>query len=186
MRVTFLGQAGVVVASGGERLLIDPCLSDNRNALSNGFWAREIPIPVDAVDSRGACAVVCTHEHAYHWTSEHGHRRCSVVVEAEGKRLFHAGDTADWDGFAEAVGPVDVACVPVNGRGRGREEHGIVGNLDEHAAADHVGRLPARHALALHWDMFPGYPGDPALFRSLLEGTGVHVDTGPALTTFTV
>lgn len=252
MKVTFLGQAGVLLEAAGERLLIDPYLSDNLNALSNGFWARGVPIPIDLRELVGAAAVVCTHEHPDHldpvtvaslltaspgtvlvapaaaltslpWlvdpgqlhgmrgegdtrtfgpftvrsipaahagdytverTGEHGSRWCSVVVEAEGVTVFHAGDTVDYDGFDAAIGPVDVACVPINGRGR--EDQGIVGNMDEIEAADLCRRLPARHALAIHWDMFPVNPGDPAKFAAALDGSGVVVHAGPAMTSFEV
>lgn len=122
--------------------------------------------------------------YALEHTPGYGHRWCSVVVEAGGRRLFHAGDTVDWAGFAEAVGPVDVACVPVNGRGR--EEHDIIGNLTEAEAADLVRRLPARHALPIHWDMFAVNPGDPELFRRLLHDAPVDVHVGPAMTSFVV
>ena len=252
MKVTFLGQAGVLLEAQGERLLIDPYMSDNLNALSNGFWARGIPIPMPISDLVGCRAVVCTHEHPDHLdpvtvaalltasrdtvlvapaatvpslpfavpaeqirgmrgendthtfgpftvrsipaahasdytleqTAEHGSRWCSVVVEADGRTVFHAGDTVDYDGFDRAIGPVDVACVPINGRGR--EDQDIVGNMDEMEAADLCRRLPARHALAIHWDMFPVNPGDPDKFRAALDGSGITVHTGPATYSFEV
>src|SRR3954462_11638587 len=64
--VTFLGQAGVLLEAAGERLVIDPYLSDNLNALSDGFWARGVPIPMSVRDLVGTAAVVCTHEHPDH------------------------------------------------------------------------------------------------------------------------
>lgn len=252
MKITFLGQAGVLLESAGDRVVIDPYLSDNLSMLSKGFWARSAPIPLSLRALAGAAAVVCTHEHPDHldpvtvaalltaskgtvlvapeaallqlpWradpgqlrgmrgegevisagpftirslaaahtadyrcerTEEHGHRWCSVVVEAEGVRVFHAGDTVDYAGYAAAVGPVDVACVPINGRGR--EGQGIVGNMDELEAADLCRRLPAGHALALHWDMFAVNPGDPVKFASALGRSQVVVHTGSAMSSFVV
>lgn len=252
MRVTFLGQAGVLLEAAGEQLLLDPYLTDNANAPSGGVWARAVPIPVDVLSYRGARAIVTSHEHIDHldpltiapllacspqtmllapqhalahlpwlapstqlvgmrgegeryefgpflvtslpaahsadyrleYSPEHGHRWCSVVVEAGGQRVFHAGDTVDWEGFAAAVGQVDLACVPINGRGR--EEQGIVGNLDELEAAALCRAVGARHALALHWDMFTANPGDPVRFAAEFAGTDVAVHAGPAPLSFTI
>lgn len=248
MKVTFLGQAGVALESGGRTILVDPFLTDSLNSMTNGFWKRGLPIPVDVREFRGAEAIVCTHEHADHFdpltiapllaispgtrlvapsaaltqlpwivdpeqlepmrgegevhelgpfrvvslpaahtaeyglehTVEHGHRWCSVVIEADGVRVFHSGDTVDWDGFAEAAGTVDVACVSINGRGR--EEQGIVGNMDPAEAADFCRRVGARQALAMHWDMFAVNPGDPEEFARRLESCDITPVYGAPLT----
>jgi len=113
-------------------------------------------------------------------TPERGHRWCSVVIEADGARMFHSGDTVDWDGFAEAIGRVDVACVSINGRGR--EDAGIVGNMNPAEAASLCRRIGARRALAMHWDMFPVNPGDPEAFAAELDGSGIDVRWGAPLT----
>ena len=252
LTVTFLGQAGVLLDADGERLLVDPYLSDNLNLLSQGFWARAYDIPLDPNDLIGVHGVVCTHEHQDHldpltiapllagdrrtkllapqaalptlafrareeqlvgmrgendvtelgpfrvrsipaahtkdYQLEHdpayGYRWNSVVIEVDGKTVFHAGDTVDWDGYAEAIGPVDVACVPINGRGR--EDQDIVGNLEAEEAADLARRVFARHVLAIHWDMFAVNPGDPEAFKKLFDGEDRQVWNGPAMSAFTI
>lgn len=62
----------------------------------------------------GRCPLPAAHaaDYSLERTSEDGHRWCSVVVEAEGTIVFHAGDTVSYDGFAELIRPVDLACVP--------------------------------------------------------------------------
>jgi L-ascorbate metabolism protein UlaG (beta-lactamase superfamily) len=255
VRITFLGQSGLLLSAGGETLLIDPYLSDIGRLLDGGMWSRDLPIPMAPHDFAGALAVVCTHEHIDHLdpltvapllacspttvlvapaaaiaqlpfmarrhqlvpvraegealrigpftitplpaahseqytletTERHGHRWSSVVVEADGVRLFHAGDAVEHDGLVAGVGAVDVACVPINGRGR--EAEGIVGNFDAAEAADLCRRLSAAHAVPLHWDMFAVNAGDPEEFVRQLSGTDVTVhvlrplawfDVGPA------
>ncbi|MFB0543599.1 MAG: MBL fold metallo-hydrolase [Candidatus Bathyarchaeia archaeon] len=39
----------------------------------------------------------------------------AFIIEAEGKRLYHAGDT-DFLPSMEELGPVDVACIPIGGQ----------------------------------------------------------------------
>lgn len=243
MRVTFLGQSGLVLTAAGETLLIDPYLSDIGRLLDARLWSRAVPIPVSPRDLAGALAVICTHEHVDHCdpltvapllacspstllfapaaaltnlpfavstlqlrplraegeqftvgpftitpipaahsdayglerTEADGHRWMSVIVEAAGVRLFHAGDGVGYDGLAAAVGRVDVACIPINGRGR--EKQGIVGNFDAVEAADMCRGLGARHAVPLHWDMFAVNAGDPHAFARHLhdDDIAVHV-----------
>jgi L-ascorbate 6-phosphate lactonase len=250
MKVTFLGQAGVVLELPGERILIDPYLSDLLNGFSNGMWRRSYPIPAQMSDFVGAHAVIATHEHGDHldplsiapllaaspqtvllvpsaatskicwpvsssqvrtmrgelesfhfgsfkvtslpaahsidykleFSAEHGHRWCGVIIEADGLRVIHTGDTVDFDGYADMVGRVDVACVPINGRGR--EDKNIVGNFEPHEAAEFCRHIGARTVLALHWDMFPVNPGDPSALVAALSGSGVEVHYGPAMYSF--
>ncbi len=241
MRVTFLGQSGLLLSAEGETLLIDPYLSDIGRLLDEGLWSRAVPIPVAPQDLAGALAVICTHEHVDHCdpltlapllaaspttlliapsatiaqlpfvtrheqlrpvraegerftlgpftvtplpaahsktyslerTEQHGHRWCCVTVEAGGVRLFHAGDAVEHEGLVAAVGAVDVACVPINGRGR--EAAGIVGNFEAAEAADLCRRLGARHAVPLHWDMFTANSGDPQTFVAHLADSEISV-----------
>jgi L-ascorbate metabolism protein UlaG (beta-lactamase superfamily) len=107
-----------------------------------------------------------------------------VIVEADGVRIVHTGDTVDFDGYAEMIGTADLVCLPINGRGR--EDKKIVGNFDPAEAADLCRRVRAREALALHWDMFPVNPGDPAAFAAALKGSGIEVHFGPPMYTFSL
>jgi L-ascorbate metabolism protein UlaG (beta-lactamase superfamily) len=248
--VTFLGQSGLVLESRGERVLIDPYLSDLLDGWSNGKWRRAYPVPVAVTDYIGALVVVATHEHEDHldpltvapllaasietrlllpaaaiskicwpvpssrvqtmrgegeafdygpfriislpaahstdykleFSRENGHRWCGVMVEAEGLRLLHTGDSVDFDGYSELVGHADVVCVPINGRGR--EDKGIVGNFEPEEAAAFCRRVGAHEVLALHWDMFPVNPGDPKAFANALSETGIEVHYGPPMYSF--
>jgi L-ascorbate 6-phosphate lactonase len=237
MKLTYLGQSGVILESEGERIVIDPYLSESAR-LVNPRWSRVLPIPMPPSALAGSLAVLCTHEHIDHldpltiaplleasprtdlyaseaairslsfvvdvarvhglrgegesleigpftirpvpaahsvtYTLEQtdiGHRWLGFVVETEGLRVFHAGDAVDYPGLAEAIGTVDLACVPINGRGR--EDRDIVGNFEPAEAADLCRRVNASHALAMHWDMFAENPGDPGAFRAALAGSGV-------------
>lgn len=250
MRVTFLGQSGIVIEAAGERLVIDPYLSDFGRVVSNGVWKRDLPIPMAPHELAGALAVICTHEHVDHLdpltvapllavspstvlvapvaalrdlpfavrteqlrpvrgegetltlgpftvtslpaahsqsytlerSEEDGHRWSCVVVEAEGVRLFHTGDAVEHEDLVSLVGDVDIACVPINGRGR--EADDIVGNFNAAEAANLCRRLHARHAVPLHWDMFHINSGDPAAFERALAGSDITVHVMRPLDSF--
>jgi L-ascorbate 6-phosphate lactonase len=104
-------------------------------------------------------------------------RYLGYVVEIDGVRIYHSGDTLDHDGLAETLRELrtDVALLPINGRDTEREARNIVGNLTAQEAADLAIRAGVRTAIPMHYDMFAGNPGSPAQFVEALEGSDVTV-----------
>lgn len=88
---------------------------------------------------------------------EGGDRWCGYVVEIDGVRAWHSGDTRAYDDASAAVrdaGGASVAFLPVNERNPLRERMGIVGNMSPREAfglADDAG-VPA--VVPVHWDLF--------------------------------
>jgi L-ascorbate 6-phosphate lactonase len=95
------------------------------------------------------------------------------VVGAGGVRVYHAGDTIPFDGLVDRLREVgvDLALLPINGRDAERETLGIVGNMDEHEAAQLALDIGADAVVPLHWDMFAGNPGDPGAFVAAARTT---------------
>ncbi|HET9311291.1 MAG TPA: MBL fold metallo-hydrolase [Actinomycetota bacterium] len=88
-------------------------------------------------------------------------RFLGYVVDADGVRLYHAGDTILYEGMEAAVrrlGP-DVALLPVNGRSAEREARGIVGNLNEEEAPRLAADIGADTLVPMHHDMIRGNLG---------------------------
>jgi len=83
------------------------------------------------------------------------------VLRFGGWTIYHAGDTVDYPGLAERLGGfgVDVALLPINGRGRG-----VPGNLSAAEGPHLARRMGARVAIPCHYDMFEFNTGDPAEF----------------------
>ena len=83
------------------------------------------------------------------------------VLRFGGWTIYHAGDTIDYPVLAEKLAGfgVDVALLPINGRGRG-----VPGNLSAAEAAHLARRMGARVAIPCHYDMFEFNTGDPAEF----------------------
>ena len=84
-------------------------------------------------------------------------RWCGYVIEVDGVRIWHAGDTSGHDDVvaaARAERPLGVGFLPVNERNYVRERMGIIGNMSPREAlqlADEVG-LP--EIVPVHWDLF--------------------------------
>ncbi len=103
------------------------------------------------------------------------------VLELEGTSVYHAGDTIVTDGLVEALAPlrVDVALLPVNGRGYFRERDELVGNMGPRDAVALAAEIGASILVPIHWDLFRGnteWPGRVA-DAAAEAGAPLHVLT---------
>ena len=75
------------------------------------------------------------------------------MIEAEGLRLYHSGDSLAYDGLAERLGPepFDVLFLPINGRDPAR---GVPGNMSAAEAVDLATEVRPRFVVPHHYDMF--------------------------------
>lgn len=92
------------------------------------------------------------------------------VVEMNGRRVFHSGDTIPYPGlfaFVASLAP-DICLLPVNGRDAAREAQGVVGNLTADECADFVRRSGCAHVIPCHYGMFAGNTVDIDAVASLL------------------
>jgi L-ascorbate metabolism protein UlaG (beta-lactamase superfamily) len=90
-----------------------------------------------------------------------------IVLETEGKIIYHAGDTALFSDM-RLIGedaPIDLALLPIG-------EHFTMGPKD---AAKAVGFLAPKRVVPIHYSTFPQLVGDPQQFASLAKGTGAEV-----------
>ncbi len=94
------------------------------------------------------------------------------ILEGNGLRIWHAGDTVRYEGMLpklQALGPIDAALLPINGRDAARYRRNCIGNMTFQEAADLAGTLRVRLAIPGHWDMFADNPGDPRAFADYLD-----------------
>ena len=117
-------------------------------------------------------------------------RFLGYVLEVDGVRIYHAGDTIHFEGMESTLRALqpDVALLPVNGRDAEREARGIIGNLSEREAAWLAPEIGARVLVPMHHDLFAVNRGWPAHVVEWVEreGRDVTVVVPPRDTPFIV
>ena len=117
------------------------------------------------------------------------HLYLGFVIEVEGLRLYHSGDTLLYDGLVDRLGakPFDLMFLPINGRDPKR---GAAGNMSSGEAVDLACVVRPRFVVPHHYDMFTFNTIPVESFeieaRRLPEGTspkvlrcGEHWEVGP-------
>jgi L-ascorbate metabolism protein UlaG (beta-lactamase superfamily) len=104
---------------------------------SAGFTLRAVPSAHESLDTDAAG------RHLY----------LGYVIEAEGLRLYHSGDTLAYDGLAGWLGPdpFDVLFLPINGRDPAR---GVPGNMSAAEAVALAAAVRPRFVVPHHYNMF--------------------------------
>lgn len=87
-----------------------------------------------------------------------GHLRCvGFVLLHEGRRIYHSGDTSPDDAIIarlQALGPIDVAMLPINEKNFYRDKQGIIGNMSIREAIGMAHDIGAKQVIPMHYDMF--------------------------------
>jgi L-ascorbate 6-phosphate lactonase len=108
-------------------------------------------------------------------------RFVGYVLELDGVSVYHAGDTIATESLLAALSPlrIDVALLPVNGRGYFRERAGLVGNLDAREAVALATEVGASVLVPIHWDLFAGNTESPGRVVDAADEAGapLHVVT---------
>lgn len=79
------------------------------------------------------------------------------IIEFEGKRIYHSGDTflkKEIIAFVERYKPIDTVFLPVNEHNYARESMGILGNMGIRDAFEFASILEVKRLIPVHWDMF--------------------------------
>jgi len=87
-------------------------------------------------------------------TDEAGrHLYLGYVVESDGRRLYHSGDSMAYDALPDWLGAerLDVMFLPINGRDPAR---GVPGNMSAAEAVDLAARCRPRFVVPHHYEMF--------------------------------
>lgn len=88
-----------------------------------------------------------------------------MVFEANGCKLYHAGDTVKYEGLETRMLKLlpDVALLPINGRDAERLARQCYGNMTYQEAVDLAGAIKPKLTVPTHWDMFDNNREDPQL-----------------------
>src|SRR5262249_9543823 len=104
---------------------------------SAGFTLRALPAAHESLDTDTAG------RHLY----------LGYVIQAEGLRLYHSGDSLAYDGLTGWLGPdpFDVLFLPINGRDPAR---GVPGNMSAAEAIALAAAVRPRFVVPHHYNMF--------------------------------
>jgi L-ascorbate metabolism protein UlaG (beta-lactamase superfamily) len=95
---------------------------------------------------------------------EHGRAKyLGYVLQFGGWTIYHSGDTVRYQGMVEKLRPfkIDVALLPINGRG---PERRVPGNLFGHEAAQLARDIEAKLVIPCHFEMFEFNTASPDEF----------------------
>lgn len=98
--------------------------------------------------------IPCAHTELH--TDENGdYRELSYILKGCGKTIFFGGDMSLYEGLTERLEQeqFDLLLIPVNGRDEKRTSMNIIGNTNEHEAAQLAVRLNAPYA-PMHHDLY--------------------------------
>ena len=117
-------------------------------------------------------AIAAAHETLSRNPVTGNHPSLMYVIEGNGVRILHAGDTCLYDGMVRRLRrfmPLTAVMLPINGRDAERLGRGCIGNMTYQEAADLAGLLQPALTLPGHFDMFPGNTEDPNRFLSYFQ-----------------
>jgi len=94
------------------------------------------------------------------------------IVELDGKRIYHAGDTCVYEGLHQklrARGVIDLMFLPINGRSGNKYRGGIIGNMTYQEAVDLAGAIAPAVVVPCHYNMHSFNLEDPQLFADYIS-----------------
>jgi L-ascorbate metabolism protein UlaG (beta-lactamase superfamily) len=95
-----------------------------------------------------------------------GGNPCGFLIELEGKKVYHAGDTGlTMDMKLLEDENIDVALIPIGGNY----------TMDIYDAAKAVEFIKPKLVVPMHYNTFPVIKADPEKFRESVRNTGVRV-----------
>jgi L-ascorbate metabolism protein UlaG (beta-lactamase superfamily) len=164
-------QATLIVPRPHVRRVADLGISTDRIVgLTHGGTYRTGSVTVTALKAK--------HEF-FEEDPELGFPYLGYVVETNGCRFYHSGDTVPYEGLLPSLQELkpNVMFLPINGRDAQRFKSGCIGNMTFQEAVDLAGETQPTWAIPMHWDMFLGNQEDPQKFVDYLEAKYPEIRT---------
>ncbi|GIP41247.1 MBL fold metallo-hydrolase [Paenibacillus sp. J31TS4] len=115
-------------------------------------------------------AIPAKHEE-FERDAEGRHLHLGYVLDLEGIKVYHAGDTLAYPELLETLVPheIEIACLPINGHDFKRFGENLMGNMSFREAADLGAMLGADLIVPMHYDLFAHNTENPAYFVDYLH-----------------
>jgi L-ascorbate 6-phosphate lactonase len=168
---------GIAAASPGARFVVAeplvPVVTESGIASDRVLGARPgTTIDVGSARIRPVPAKHGIHvEDAYSLGPSDAPRWLGYIVEVDGVRLYHAGDSLSDPVIVAAVRQhrPQIAFLPINGRDAEREARDIVGNMTPEEAAEMARDLGVDLAVPIHFNGIRGNEGSPDAFLRAMD-----------------
>ncbi|MBR6223205.1 MAG: MBL fold metallo-hydrolase [Lachnospiraceae bacterium] len=147
-----------------QKVLEDGVLPENAIGLNDGENVEISGVRVNAV--------AASHEFLDRAPDTGLYPYLQYIVEIEGKRLHHAGDTVRYEGMLpkiKAFGKLDLQILPINGRDAVRYRDNCIGNMTFQEAADFAGEVEPAIIIPGHYDMFAHNSANPKNFADYID-----------------
>jgi L-ascorbate metabolism protein UlaG (beta-lactamase superfamily) len=124
----------------------------------------------EAFDGLAVTPIAGKHEE-YVQDEAGNHAFLGYVLQLNGVKVYHAGDTVGFQALADELKPlgVEVAMMPINGRDFVRFGQGLIGNMDFREAIELGRAIDADLLVPLHYDLFERNTENPAYFVDYLH-----------------
>jgi len=101
------------------------------------------------------------------------HLYLGFVIELDGIRVFHSGDTVGFECQAQDLTPLrpHIAFLPINGRDWYRNRSNVAGNMNYRESLDLAVAAGVDLIVPIHYDLFAGNTENPAFFVDHLYRT---------------
>ena len=144
--------AGILGASPRAKLVIPKSVAGHAHSLGISYQrmvTTDSSLRVEYLDDR-IYSVPSAHNQL-DWTPLGGYPYLGYLVRFGNYTIYHAGDSVPYPGLASRLIPynVNVALLPINGRGRG-----FPGNFEVAEAAQLAEEIGAEWLVPMHYDMF--------------------------------
>ena len=161
----------VLNASPRARLIAPAALEEHLAALKIDLSRTVGMIAEQTVEDEGVKITAIPSAHETLETDDWGrHLYLGFLLEIDGIRLYHSGDTMRYDGLAERLTRdrnawrFDALFLPINGRDPAR---GVAGNMSSRDAIELASQVRPRHLIPHHYDMFTFNTASVAEFETL-------------------
>ncbi|MBE6708046.1 MAG: MBL fold metallo-hydrolase [Ruminococcaceae bacterium] len=109
--------------------------------------------PVVLADGITVTPIPAAHEELHPCTPG-GYEELGFIIDIDGRRIYHGGDTCVYDGLSERIKGVAVAILPVNGRDEERHRMNCIGNMNAAEAAKLACDAEVELVIPSHWELY--------------------------------